>query len=307
MKSTIPGRKAMQRHGWWLANRFLVLRRLAQLGFLALFLAGPLFGVWIVKGTLASSKTPLPFAKPFDALPLSDPLIVLQALAARHIPETEALIGALIVLVAYLILGGRTYCSWVCPINPIADLAAYLRRRLNLGKGLVLRQVTRMWMLALIIVVSALTGTIAWEIINPITALWRGIVFGLGFSFTLVVAIFLFDLLVANQGWCGHICPVGAFYGLLGRVTLLRVSVPGRARCDDCLECFAVCPEMHVIAPALRGEKLGNGPIITSPDCTVCGRCIDVCSERCFVLTHRFNQATDPPVHDPVAMQDGRA
>ena len=293
MTGTIPGRKAMQRHGWFLANRFLILRRIAQLGFIALFLSGPLFGFFIVKGTLASSKTILPFPKPFDALPLTDPLMVLQSFAARHIPETEALIGALIVLAVYLILGGRLYCSFVCPINPVTDLAAYLRRRLNLGKGLVLRPVTRLWLLALIIVLSAVTGTIAWEIINPITALWRGLVFGLSFGFTLVVAIFLFDLLVASQGWCGHICPVGAFYGLLGRASLLRVSAKGRARCDDCLECFNVCPEIHVIAPALRGERLGNGPIITSSDCTLCGRCIDVCSERCFVLTHRFNQAID--------------
>jgi ferredoxin-type protein NapH len=60
------------------------------------------------------------------------------------------------------------------------------------------------------------------------------------------------------------------------------------------MECFNVCPEMHVIAPALRGEKTGIGPVITSADCTVCGRCIDVCAERCFVLTHRFDEAINP-------------
>jgi len=305
----IPGREAAARHGWWMANRFLVLRRIAQFGFLAVFLTGPLFGIliakgwiakdtpfgswiakggaWIAKGTLASSKT-------FDILPLTDPFVLVQSLAARHLPETAALTGAAIVLVAYFLLGGRTYCSWVCPINPVTDLAAYLRRRLGLGKGLTMRPATRMWVLGLVIILSAVTGTIAWEIINPITALWRALVFGLGFGLTGVVAIFLFDLLVVRDGWCGHICPVGAFYGLIGRATLLRVSAKGRERCDDCLECFNVCPEMHVIAPALRGEKTGVGPIITSGDCTVCGRCIDVCAERCFVLTHRFDEATNP-------------
>ena len=29
---------------------------------------------------------------------------------------TAALLGALIVLVAYALIGGRMYCSWVCPI-----------------------------------------------------------------------------------------------------------------------------------------------------------------------------------------------
>lgn len=284
--SRIPGRATAARYGWWTAHRLLVLRRIAQLGFLAVFLTGPLFGVWIAKGTLASSLT-------FDVLPLTDPLIAVQSVLARHIPEATALIGAAIVLAAYLVLGGRTYCSWVCPINPITDLAAYLRRRFDLERGAALRRQARWWVLGLILVASAVTGTIAWEIINPITALWRAALFGVGFGLVGVVAIFLFDLLVAHHGWCGHLCPVGAFYGLIGRATLLRVTARGRARCDDCLECFNVCPEMHVIGPALRGDKYGGGPVIASGDCTVCGRCIDVCHERVFALTHRFDQRLD--------------
>ena len=42
------------------------------------------------------------------------------------------MIGAAIVLAAYLLFGGRTYCSWVCPVNPASDLAAWLRRRLGI-------------------------------------------------------------------------------------------------------------------------------------------------------------------------------
>jgi ferredoxin-type protein NapH len=143
------------------------------------------------------------------------------------------------------------------------------------------------------LVVSAATGTIAWELINPITAVWRAAVFGAGLGLMSAVAIFLFDLFVARNGWCSHICPVGAFYGLLGKATLLRVSASGRARCDDCLECFVVCPESHVIAPALRGARSGQGPVILSGDCTACARCVDVCPERVFTLTHRFDARLD--------------
>jgi ferredoxin-type protein NapH len=283
----IPGREAWKKHGWWSAHRYLVLRRLSQFALLALFLTGPLLGVWIFKGTIAASLL-------LDRVPLTDPLVLLQGVVARHWPEMTAFIGAGIALAIYGVLGGRTYCSWVCPINPISDFAAWLRRRLGIDKGLVLRAATRWWILAMILVVSALTGTIAWELVNPITALWRAAVFGAGLSLILVAAIFLFDLFVARNGWCGHVCPVGAFYGLLGKATLLRVSAPGRARCDDCLDCFAVCPESHVIVPALRGDKLGKGPVILSGDCTVCGRCVDVCPEQVFALTHRFDTRLDP-------------
>jgi ferredoxin-type protein NapH len=159
-----------------------------------------------------------------------------------------------------------------------------------------MRPATRWWVLALILVVSAATGTIAWELVNPVTAAWRAAVFGAGLALIPVAAIFLFDLLAVRHGWCGHICPVGAFYGLLGKATLLRVSARGRERCDDCLECYAVCPENHVIAPALRGDRTGQGPIILSGDCTACARCIDVCPERVFTLTHRFDRRLDAAV-----------
>jgi ferredoxin-type protein NapH len=290
----VPGREATRRHGWWTANRFLLLRRLTQLTVLALFLSGPLAGVWIAKGTLASSLT-------LDVLPLTDPLVLLQSLAARHWPEATAFIGAAIVLGFYLVAGGRTYCSFVCPINPIADLAAWLRRRLAIDKGFVLKPATRWWMLAMTLAVSAATGTIAWEFVNPITAVWRAAVFGAGLGLVFVLAIFLFDLLVVRHGWCGHLCPVGAAYGLIGKVTPLRVAARGRERCDDCLECYAVCPEDHVIAPALRGSRSGQGPVIRSGDCTLCGRCVDVCPERVFTFTHRFDQRVDAPPAIPAA------
>ena len=106
--------------GAWQRNRWLLLRRASQFGFLALFLAGPWFGLWIVKGTLASSLT-------LEVLPLTDPFVLLQSLAAGLLPASTALIGAAIVVAAYVIVGGRTYCAWVCPVNPVTDAAAWLR------------------------------------------------------------------------------------------------------------------------------------------------------------------------------------
>ena len=121
-----------------------------------------------------------------------------------------------------------------------------------------------------------------------------------GFVVSVVALVFLFDLFVSRRGWCGHLCPVGAFYGLVGHKSLLRVTASKRAACDGCMDCFAVCPENHVISPALRG-KGAETPLILSPDCTNCGRCIDVCSVDVFAFTHRFDpriEATPEPSPD---------
>lgn len=284
-QSTV-GSEAIELKGWLAAHKYLLLRRTTQLLFLALFLIGPWFGIWWVKGNLAASMT-------LDILPLADPLMLLQSALAGHWPEQTALVGALIVAVTYALIGGRVYCSWVCPINIVTDASHWLHDRLGLPKGWQPKANTRYFMLTAILIASAMIGTLAFELVNPITMLHRGLVFGLGFAWTFVIGIFLFDVLLARRGWCSHLCPVGAFYGLLGSKALLRVSATDRAACDDCMDCFAVCPEMHVITPALRGRS-EDTPIILSRDCTNCGRCIDVCSVSVFQFTHRFDQRPSP-------------
>ncbi|MCL2658507.1 MAG: quinol dehydrogenase ferredoxin subunit NapH [Betaproteobacteria bacterium] len=281
------GADAKAAKGWFGAHRWLILRRVSQLGILALFLIGPWFGVWIVKGNLASSLT-------LGVLPLTDPYVLLQSLFARHIPERAALIGAAIVLGFYILVGGRAYCAWVCPINPITDAAAWLRRRLGIHGGARLPRATRYWVLAMTFVVAAVTDSIAWELVNPVSMMHRALIFGIGASWAIILGLFLFDLFIAQRGWCGHICPVGAFYSLLGRWSPLRISAVRREACNDCADCYAVCPEPLIIKPALKAVD-GAGPVITSANCTNCGRCIDICSKDVFEFGARGRNAETPP------------
>jgi ferredoxin-type protein NapH len=104
-----------------------------------------------------------------------------------------------------------------------------------------------------------------------------------------VLAVFMLDLFVSKRAWCGSLCPVGAFYSLLGHAGLLRVSASRRAACDDCMDCYIVCPEPQVIKPALKEIPAGTGPLILSSQCTNCGRCIDVCAEDVFHFDTRFH------------------
>ncbi|MGD2116980.1 MAG: quinol dehydrogenase ferredoxin subunit NapH [Chromatiales bacterium] len=281
-RGQMPGTQARLHKGVLKASKYLILRRISQIALLALFVAGPWFGYWIVKGNLASSLT-------LDVLPLSDPLVLLQSLFAGQLPLKSAFIGAGIVLLFYLLVGGRVYCSWVCPINIVSDTTEWLRDRFNLKGGARFSRNARYWLLAAILLLSAITGSIAWELVNPVSMVYRGLIFGMGMAWGVVLGIFLLDLLVARNAWCGHLCPVGAFYGLLGEAAVLRVSAANRHNCDDCMDCFAVCPESQVIKPALKGADKNIGPVITSGKCTNCGRCIDVCDRDVFHFTTRFS------------------
>ena len=288
MTNATPGKRvgadALAEKGWFATWKWLILRRVSQFAILALFLLGPLYGVWIVKGNLAYSYT-------LGVLPLTDPYVALQSLLTGHVPEKLGLLGVTIVLLFYFMVGGRVYCAWVCPVNVVTDTAGWLRRRLGIKGSAHLSRETRYWVLAMTLVGSAVTGVVLWELINPVSMLHRGLIFGMGLAWAIVLAIFLFDLFVMSRGWCGRLCPVGAFYGLIGRWSPVRVSAPARSACNDCMDCFEVCPEPQVIRPALKGAATGTGPVILSSACTNCGRCIDVCSKDVFRFGMRFNNA----------------
>ncbi len=280
-----PGAAAVLAKGRWRAHRWLLMRRAVQLAILALFALGPWAGVWIVKGNLSSSLT-------LAVLPLTDPFVLAQTFATGHWPEKAALIGVAIVLAFYALVGGRSYCAWVCPVNPVTDAAAWLRTRLRIRTGRAPNRALRLWLLGAVLAISALTGSTVWEFVNPVSLTQRALIFGGALAFAGVAAVFVFDLLIAPRGWCGHVCPMGAAYGLIGRASVLRVAATHASRCNDCADCYAVCPEPHVITSPLKA-KAGASPVIASGDCTNCGRCIDVCATDVFAFTHRFDIRRD--------------
>ncbi|MDW1737307.1 quinol dehydrogenase ferredoxin subunit NapH [Vibrio sp. Vb2354] len=270
------GKEALEKLGWWRAHRFLILRRLCQFTIIALFMAGPTLG--ILTGNLSSSML-------LDTVPLSDPLIVLQALATGHVPEFNALLGVVIVVVFYVILAPRAFCAWVCPLNIVTDLAAWLRRKLNIKASYRWSPVIRYWLIPVLMLGSALSGAILWTWLDPVAALHRGLVFGMGAGWVLIALVFVLDLLLVEHGWCGHLCPLGATYGVIGRKSLLRVTAVRREDCTKCMDCFYVCPEPEVLRQPLKeGDRR-----VMDQNCISCGRCLDVCPEHVFEFKNRLS------------------
>lgn len=263
--------------------RFLLARRGVQLGTLLLFFGSAhwgwgLLGRPLLVGNLSSSEV-------LGLVPLADPFAVLQIALTGNLPVPEVLIGAGIVLLVYGVLGGRTWCAWVCPINLVTDAAAWLRRRLGVRDVFNLSRNIRYTVLGLALALSALAGVAAFEWISPISMLHRELLFGAGLGWTAVLGVFLLDVFVLRNGWCGHLCPLGAFYAVLGeRVAQVRVGFSD-ARCTHCGECARVCPEPQV----LNFARAAEAGMVASGECTNCGNCIAVCPEDAVAFDWRHH------------------
>ena len=133
-----PGADARASKGWLIANKWLIARRFSLLTILSLFLLGPWFGLWLITGNLNSSLI-------LAAVPLTDPYVLLQSLFAGHSPEAVAITGASIVVLLYALVGGRVYCSWVCPVNIVTDTAQWLRDQFKITGASSLSRKTRYW------------------------------------------------------------------------------------------------------------------------------------------------------------------
>lgn len=254
---------------FWNKYRYLFFRRTTQIGLLFFYFGANAWGWTILMGNLSSSVV-------FETIPLSDPYAALQMLAAGAVIATDVIIGALIITIFYMVVGGRAFCSWVCPVNLITDAAALLRRKIgvdNFAKRQPATRNMRYWVLGLSLLISFMMGITAFEFISPISILHRGIIFGIGFGWAAMLVIFLFDLLVLKNGWCGHICPLGGFYSLTGKFSLVRVHHK-QENCTECMKCKVVCPEQQVL------YMIGKESIpVLSAECTNCARCIEVCDD----------------------------
>jgi len=255
---------------WFFKHRFLMMRRVSQLSILGLYIAANVYGFKLLVGNLSSSLL-------MKNVPLADPFAALQILAAGTLVSIDVIVGALIVTLFYTIVGGRAFCSWVCPINMVTDGANWLRRVLYLEKverKVWLGRSVRYWVMGLTLVLSLLSGVAAFEMVSPIGIAHRGIIFGMGMGYAALLSIFLFDLFAVKNGWCGHICPLGGFYALIGKFSLIRVK-HNQAVCTLCMKCKEICPEKHVLF--IIGKESGA---IVDGECTNCGRCVEVCDDN---------------------------
>jgi ferredoxin-type protein NapH len=251
--------------GKWLKRRWLTLL-LVNL----LFVVSYYFDVQLVEGALTASR--------FVGFHMADLNSALQVMLAFKQVVLNLLIGTVTVFVLWLLLGGRTFCSWVCPYHLLAEWAEYLHLWLVKRKWVkdhsFDRRVRGVFYL-IFALLALLSGYTVFETLSPTGILSRALIYGPGVALLWVGALLLFEVFYSRRAWCRYVCPIGITYGVVGTLSPLRVTYNAES-CHHEGDCRKVCLVPHVLDITIRGGASQVQEDVGA-DCTRCGLCVDIC------------------------------
>lgn len=241
-----------------------------------LFVASYQLDIQMLEGALTASR--------FVGFHMADLNSALQVMLAYKEVVINLVIGTTTVLIMWWLLGGRTFCSWVCPYHLVAEWAEmahdYLARKKIVKDHPFDRRVrTVFWIVFASL--AFVTGYTVFETISPTGILSRALIYGPGVALIWVATLLLFEIFYSKRAWCRYACPIGLTYGLVGAVSPLKVTY-NLSTCFHEAECKKVCEVPHVLDMVVKGRATDVDMFIGA-DCTHCGRCVDACP------THSLN------------------
>ena len=226
--------------------------------------------VQLVEGSLTGSR--------FLGFHLIDLNSALQLMLAHKHIIVNLLIGTATIGTGWFLLGGRTFCSWVCPYHLLSEWAEMLHLYLakkKIVKDHPLHRGLRTVIWVTFALLAYATGYTVYETISPTGILSRALIYGPGLALLWVLALLAFEVLYSRRAWCRYMCPIGLTYGVVGTFSPVKVHYD-LAKCAHEGECRKVCLVPHVLDHVIKGRAPAEHLDI-GPDCTRCGMCVDVC------------------------------
>ena len=193
-------------------------------------------------------------------------------------------------LLAFALVFGRAFCGNLCPFGFLQELLGKITKKklrvpAKLDKALRLLKYAA---LALITLTAWITLKLWISPYDPYTAfahIWSGPEL---FSENLVGFIILIVVVVLSvfidRFFCRYLCPAGAVYGLIAKISPLKVK---HDACVMCGKCSKVCPV---------GIDVAHMDVVSSPECIACGECVNACPSKEQPLNFTFAGRVVKPI-----------
>ena len=249
-----------------------------------LFLVSYYLDIQMLEGALTASR--------FVGFHMADLNSALQVMLAFKHVVLNLVIGTVTVFILWWILGGRTFCSWVCPYHLVAEWAEMLHLKLvarGWASDHTFDRRSRAWLWLVFAILAIVTGYTVYETISPTGILSRALIYGPGVALIWVAILLLIEIFYSRRAWCRYACPIGLTYGVVGATSpfIVRYDL---TKCFHEGECRKVCLVPHVLDTVLKGKAKAMDVDIGA-DCTRCGRCVDQCPTG--ALTFKFKGLGD--------------
>ncbi len=226
--------------------------------------------VQLIEGSLSASRV--------FGFHMADLNAALQVMLAYKEILINLVIGTVTVLILWWLLGGRAFCSWVCPYHLLSEWGEKLHLRLaaaKLVRDMPMHRGLRTVLYVVFAVLALVTGYTVFEAISPVGILSRALIYGPGFALIWVALLLLFEIFISRRAWCRYMCPIGLTYGVVGITSPTHVKY----NLENCLhegECRSVCLVPHALEVTKKGYAK-KVEVALGPDCTRCGLCVDIC------------------------------
>lgn len=247
---------------------------------------------WVMLGSLlvfvlaATSLHALGYAAPsihalcpYGGLESMLSIIAVGTFLKKILIGTFVLFGATVLLAVVM---RRSFCGQVCAFGFLQELFGNIGKKLFKKRPVVPKKLDRVLrylkfvVLAVTIAMAWITGELWVTPYDPFNALGHLADFNalitsylIGF---IVLIITLLGSVVYDRFFCKYLCPVGALYGVIGKVSPYSVRVD-HDKCIRCGLCNKACP-MNVEVMDAKGGR------VTDLECINCNMCVNACPKK---------------------------
>ena len=192
------------------------------------------------------------------------------------------------------LIWGRFFCGFICSFGAMQDLlhavGSLLPFRIRVS------ETADKWLKKLKYAVLAFVAVGVWGFSVPGDTLWSPwAVFGMYSSLSawsslqyfatlggVLLILIMLGSLFAERFFCKYLCPLGAFYALFQRVSLVRLRVDAAA-CTGCGACVKACP-----------MQVDPAKTLNSAECIRCGECVRACPAHALTFRKPGTKGENP-------------